>query len=638
MKTFVSAALAFCIGTAAMSQTFHLHTGGVDYRMPASAVGEMTLCGTDSVNVLGRHFALADIDSLTVDEATYTPRLVDVDYDGNRARITVDAALIPYLTITPTGAKVCILQNADVSDQTCGEITYRLAGQTADGGFELTGDYKTTVVLAGLDLTNTTGAAINVANGKRIKLKLVEGTTNSLTDAADGTWKGCFTTKGHLEMGGGGALTINGHSGHGVHAKEYIEIKDSLTLVVASAAKDAIHAGQYIHVKGGALRLSGMADDAIQVEFKDSIDREADDTGAFKMTGGSLTATVTAAAAKAIKADGPLTIEDGTLALTVEGGGTWDATEQKTKAAACLSADSLIHIAGGTLSLTATGSGGKGIKGNAALEIGGGETDIKTSGGLFAYVNNTANDNYTGNTDNLSSSQKSSPKGIKCDGIIHIAGGLTTVETTGNGAEGIESKQTLTVDSGTVRVKAYDDAINASSHIYINGGNITAIATNNDGIDANGSVYVAGGYTMAFGSGSPECGIDANSEEGYTVYFTGGTLLAMGGSNSTPTSSESTQAYVSGSASVSAGTEVSLKSGDTVLATFTIPENYTSTTSSSGGNMRPGGGMGGTSGGSSMLITCPGLTSGSSYTLTAGSSSSSVTAAQSGSSGGMGRP
>lgn len=193
------------------------------------------------------------------------------------------------------------------------------------------------------------------------------------------------------------------------------------------------------------------------------------------------------------------------------------------------------------------------------------------------------------------------------------------------------------MDSGTITVKAYDDAINASSHIYINGGQVTAIATNNDGIDANGSVYVTGGYTMAFGSGSPECGIDANSEQGFTVYFTGGTLLAMGGSNSTPTSSASIQAYVSGSASVSAGTEVSLKSGDNVLATFTIPDGYTSTSSSSGGNTRPGGGMG-SSGGSSMLITCPGLTSGSSYTLVAGSSTSSVTASQNGSSGGMGRP
>ncbi len=319
MKTFSSVLLAFCLCTGAMAQTFHLHTRGVDYLLPASAVGEMTLCGTDSVCIMGRNFALTDIASLTMDQAVYTPRRVDVNYSDHGARITADAALIPYLTISPEGARVSIQQSADVSDQTCGEITYRLSGQTADDGFALTGDYKTTIVLDGLDQAGTSSAAINVANGKRIKLKLTDGTANTISDAADGTWKGCFTTKGHLEMGGGGRLTINGHTGHGLHAKEYIEIKDSVTLVVASAAKDAIHAGQYVHIKGGTIRLSGMSDDALQVAFKDTVGRETIDTGSFTMSGGSLTAT--AAAAKAIKADGRLTALGGTLVLTATGSG-----------------------------------------------------------------------------------------------------------------------------------------------------------------------------------------------------------------------------------------------------------------------------------------------------------------------------
>ncbi len=138
MKTILLAALAFCFGTTAMSQTFHLYTRGVDYLLPASAMGEMTLCGTDSLQVLGQNFALSDIDSLTVDQATYTPRLVDVIYAGDRAQITADAALIPYLTITHKGAKVDIRQSDDVSDLTCGEITYRLSGVAADGGFAVT--------------------------------------------------------------------------------------------------------------------------------------------------------------------------------------------------------------------------------------------------------------------------------------------------------------------------------------------------------------------------------------------------------------------------------------------------------------------------------------------------------------------
>ena len=181
--------------------------------------------------------------------------------------------------------------------------------------------------------------------------------------------------------------------------------------------------------------------------------------------------------------------------------------------------------------------------------------------------------------------------------------------------------------------------------MYIKGGDVTVVATNNDGLDSNGNLYISGGVIRAFGTSSPECGIDANEEEGYSVIFTGGTLLAVGGGNSTPRTSESTQPYVSGSMSVSAGNEITLKSGDTVLATFTVPDNYSS--SNQGGdpggwgapaNAGPGGGGpgGGGWGGSSVLISCAGLTSGSSYTMTSGTSSSTVTATTTGNSGGGG--
>ena len=101
--------------------------------------------------------------------------------------------------------------------------------------------------------------------------------------------------------------------------------------------------------------------------------------------------------------------------------------------------------------------------------------------------------------------------------------------------------------------------------MYINGGDITVVATNNDGLDSNGNMYLAGGYVRAFGASMPECGIDANEESGYSVFFTGGTMIAVGGGNSVPSSSESTQAYVSASGQATAGSEIILKNGDTVL-------------------------------------------------------------------------
>ncbi|MCI6503648.1 MAG: hypothetical protein MSA13_03410 [Prevotella sp.] len=67
-------------------------------------------------------------------------------------------------------------------------------------------------------------------------------------------------------------------------------------------------------------------------------------------------------------------------------------------------------------------------------------------------------------------------------------------------------------------------------------------------------------------------------------------------------------------------------------AQFTVPENYNSSTiSGSQSSGRAGwGGSGGTkpggNSGGSVLITCAGMTSGSSYTLTSGTTSSTVTA------------
>ncbi len=212
-----------------------------------------------------------------------------------------------------------------------------------------------------------------------------------------------------------------------------------------------------------------------------------------------------------------------------------------------------------------------------------------------------------------------------------IDGGEFVVRTSGKGAEGIESKGTLTINGGKVFVKAYDDGINSSSHMYINGGDIIAIATNNDGLDSNGNLYFNGGTVRAFGGSSPECGIDANDEQGYSVIFKGGYVLAVGGGNSVPSSSESTQPYASGSSTTRANNEVTIKSGDEVLATFTVPAEYgTSTTTNPWGAPGVAGAPGGMSG-KGFLISCPGLISGQSYTIQNGTTTTTMTATLKGS-------
>ncbi len=640
-KALILMAAATTAMTAA-AQTLNVVVGSVTYAIPAAQAGDMTYSGGEQLTVMGKTIPTASITRMYVDNTTVTDNTVNVAYSGTEATVTVAGNIAQYIEPEVSGAHVSITQSSLVGDDTCGEITYSLSGESTDGEFTMNGSYKATVELRGLTLTNPSGAPLNIQDGKRIELSVKKDTENTLTDGADGSQKGCLVCKGHLELKGKGTLNVYGNTAHAIYAKEYVEMKNA-TVNVLSAVKDGLNCNQYFLMESGALNISGVQDDGLQVSYKedDETAREAEDTGSITISGGTFTANVTGTAVKGLKADGDINITDGTVDITTTGGGKWDEDDAKTKAASCISSDGNVVIGGGTLTLTSSGSGGKGVNCDGEFTMNGGDVTIKTTGGMYAYVNGTEYTNYTGNTDRLTSDQKSSSKGVKADGNVTINGGTINVTTTGNGAEGIESKAELTINDGTVVCATYDDAINSSSHMYIKGGDITVVASGNDGLDSNGNMYIMGGTIRAFGTTSPECGIDANEEEGYSVIFTGGTLLAVGGGNSVPSTSESTQPYVSGSMSVTANQEITLKSGDTTLATFTVPGNYSA--SSGGGphiSAAPGGGGGWGGSGSSVLVSCAGLTSGSSYTLTCGSSSSTVTATLTGSSsgGGGGRP
>jgi hypothetical protein len=631
--TLVAALLAIA-GTA---QTLNVTVGGnVTYAYPAEITGEIGVSNNNTFVINGKEFTADNTLTMSIDQSEVTDNTVTVSINDTDATVVVAGNIAPYITATIDGAHVVINQSEEVGDNTCGEITYTFAGSSTNGSITLNGDYKATIELTGLTLTNPNGAALSIKDGKRIEMSVKKGTTNTLIDGADGSQKGCIDCKGHLELKGKGTLNVTGNTGHAIFSKEYLEMKNC-TVNVLGAVKDGVNCNQYFLMESGELNIKNVDGDGIQASYKDDSNREEEDTGELRIAGGTITAAISGRAAKALKADGDIVITDGTLTLSVSGTGEWDSTDKKTKASACLGCDGDLNIEGGTLSLTATGNGGKGASCDGALNISGGDITVKTSGGVYAYVSNKEYDGYTGSTDRLSSNQKSSPKGMKADGNVNISGGNITVTTTGNGSEGIESKKVLTVDGGTIYIKSYDDCINSSSTMNINGGDITVISSSNDGLDANGNMYITGGYTRAFGAKSPECGIDVNSESGYCLYFTGGTLIGVGGSNSTPSKSSSTQPYVTGSLSVSGGQTITLKSGTTELASFEVPTGYSMSGSSSGGGGW-GGGFGGGSSSGGVIVTCPGLTSGSSYTLSNGTSSTTVTARTTGSSSGSGRP
>ena len=191
---------------------------------------------------------------------------VEVVYNGTTATVAVANNVSQYLTVTQQGAHVSIAQ----SDSLSTEITYNLSGSSTDGEFYMSGSYKASIELNGLTLTNTTpvysGAAIHIQNGKRINVKVVTGTTNTLVDAATGSQKGCLYVKGHAEFKQQGTLNVVGNVKHGIKAGEYISVKNA-TLNVTSAVGDGISCNEFFLMESGTINISGTGDDGIQCDL-----------------------------------------------------------------------------------------------------------------------------------------------------------------------------------------------------------------------------------------------------------------------------------------------------------------------------------------------------------------------------------
>lgn len=625
-KILILTGIAVC-SMSALAQTINFSNGkGVTYSFPAEVAGEMIFNG-QSVVVANKDFSLAEWSQINVNEASVASNTVEAVFSGNSASVNVAGNIAQYIDVEIANGHVTITQSDEVSASTCGEITYVLKGESTDGSLTLNGSYKSTIELQGLSLTNATGAALDIQNGKRIELSAKNGTVNSLIDGK-GSQKGAISCKGHLELKGKGQLSVIGNQSHAIYAKEYVEIKN-LILNINGAVKDGINCSQYFLMESGTVNIQNTGDDGIQTSFKDDTDREAEDTGCLTIKGGSLTISIAADAAKCLKADADIEISDGTINLLTEANGIWDSSKNKTKASACIGADGNVTISGGTLDLKATGSGGKGISCDGVFYGEGGKTTIATTGGMLVYSNGNLNHNYTSSADRINSDYKSSAKGIKADSGVVINNGEYYVTTATNNAEGIESKKELEINGGTIFVKAYDDGINSAKDFRINGGNLTVISIVGDGLDSNGSLYINGGYIRTMGSGGMEMGLDAATESGGAVYITSGTLLSFGGSNTFPNKSGSTQAFVKGSGAIKADTEVSVKLDDEVLAMFTVPTEYSSNSPAYGPGNGPGGGgwnPGGGSGNGSIMISCPQLEAGKSYTIVNDTSTSTATA------------
>lgn len=491
-----------------------------------------------------------------------------------------------------------------------------LVAITAGGDYLLTGSFSGSVVvdveesekvqfiLSGVAIESEGQSAIVVLSADKVFLTLAENSENTVSASGElaalgeVNADGAIFSKCDLTINGTGSLSVDCETGHGVVSKDDLKIASGT--ITVDAAKQGLSGKDSVSIADGTITITAGTD-AIHSENADDAEK-----GVITILGGSITAE---SGSDGIDASGTVSIEGGKITLAAGGG-----------------ADSVSRYASGwggwSQSSTST-SGGKGIKSDVSVTILGGtisvysaddaihtDGDVTVSGGMLTL--------------------KSGDDGIHADASLTISGGSVTVS---DSYEGLEAAD-IVIEGGEISVRASDDGLNAAggndgsngggwfggdpfaaqdASITISGGSLTVNA-DGDGIDSNGDLTVSGG--TIFVSGPTNSGNGALDYNGSGV-ITGGTLIAAGASGMAENfSNGSTQCsmLVSFSGTISAGSEICVyDSQGKLIASYTPEKSY-----------------------QCAVISCPELTVGESYTVTAGGTQQSVTLSSTITGGGMG--
>lgn len=534
--------------------------------------------------------------------------------------------------------------------------TYQIAGTLDDGALivESGENAKITLVLGGVSIKNTTGAAIQIATADDVTIELAEGTTNVLqsgeeVDIATATESeeasgGALQSKADLKIKGKGSLTVLGYLNNGIHCTKDLKIKNGNISV--TALRHGIKGKNSVTVSGGMVTVTSGKDGITSDET------ENEEKGFVTIEDGEIIIT---SAGDGVSAETTLTVTGGVISI-ISGGGSanaqqktdnmhdwWDfdnsASDDDSVSCKGLKAGKAMMISGGSITIDAqddalhtdgdmTISGGEcilstgddGAHAELSLTVLDGKITVLTSyEGLEANqitlaggeLDITASDdgiNANGGSDGFSGGFGGGFGGRRSD-MNSQSGDMTppdnsNMQTPPDGNAPSGNPPTMpgqdAADSTTT-----DDTTDKQPVLLITGGKITVNA-DGDGLDSNGDLRVEGGdITINGPSNGGNGALDIGTENGGAGVIAGGTLIALGTSSMTENfGSTSTQcAFLVTMNSFGAGETITITdSQGNVL--------YTGVTVKSA---------------NSVVFSSPDLVVGETYTVTIGSTSATVT-------------
>ena len=388
---------------------------------------------------------------------------------------------------------------------------------TKAGTYKLSGEYQGQIkvetadsdavrlVLDNANITNSSGAALNVVNADEVILYSASGTTNTISDGADYTATGeddpdaVVYSKADLTIAGEGALKVNGNHEDGIHTSDGLVIASG-TLEV-NAANTGIKGKDYVDILGGTINVTAQQDG-----IKSTNDTD-EGKGWTRLSNGTVTVN---AGDDGFKASRVVEISGGSL--------TVEQSDEGIEA-------QYINVSGGDVNVTSADDGM-----NASLKTSDSEsTDSSANtsdtadqqqnnqqqgslpGGQQSGTSGTAQQqNNTQNQGNRNMGQPPAmPGGNAQDGTSQNG-------TAGTGQQGMDQPPQGGMPGGGGTFEGIDAAINVS------GGNITVNAEG-DGIDSNGVTTLSGGTLIVNG---PSQGGNAALDTNGDLLLNGATVLS----------------------------------------------------------------------------------------------------------------
>ena len=458
---------------------------------------------------------------------------LDVDTHYSEQDLSWDASSETAIDLSnPTATDGVTVEDGTLTITKAG--TYKLSGEYQGQIKVETADSDAVrLVLDNANITNSSGAALNVVNADEVILYSASGTTNTISDGADYTATGeddpdaVVYSKADMTIAGEGTLKVNGNHEDGIHTSDGLVIASG-TLEV-NAANTGIKGKDYVDILGGTINVTAQQDG-----IKSTNDTD-EGQGWTRLSNGTVTVN---AGDDGFKASRVVEISGGSL--------TVEQSDEGIEA-------QYINVSGGDVNVTSADDGM-----NASLKTSNSEStdsSANTSDAANQQQNNQQQGSLPGGQQSGTSNQQqqgmgqppamsgSSQDGTSQNGTSGTAqqqnntqnqgnqnmgqppampggnaqDGTSQNGTTGTGQQGMgQPPQGGMPGGGGGTFEVIDAAINVS------GGHVTVNAEG-DGIDSNGVTTLSGGTLIVNG---PSQGGNAALDTNGDLLLNGATVLS----------------------------------------------------------------------------------------------------------------